>query len=417
MSILSARYNLNLALWPAAILLFSLPFTHTVAVRLLSLAIAAAMTFLTWRSRPTPPVPFKGPLLLWAGMALLSLTWAIDPGYSLGEIKNEIGYTMLAFLTFYSLTQGEREWKFLNRVLILSFLAISISGVLGYWLAHDKWVMGGLHGGVGDYSTYLITILPFLLLAAVKAPITKFSSNLVWLLLPILLMGGYLSLNRAFWPALIVVSTVFGLLYFFRTNSPRINKRAMGIAILLGILAVTQFIAVVKHKAAPTGTDAEILAKAMQEDPRIPLWEFAIENIRERPLTGAGFGRGVMRKTFTSHFNNGQLWHAHNMFLNYTVQMGAGGLLVVTVLFCAIGREFWMLYRAKDPDVSLIGITGLALLSGIIIKNMTDDFFVRHHALLFWALVGMLLGYGRRRLLAKSLTNCSQKPPTTILQP
>jgi hypothetical protein len=116
MRTVTARYNL--ALWPAAIFLFILPFTHTVALRLSSLAIAAAIAFITWRSHPTPPIPFKLPLLLWAGMALLSLSWALDPAYTLGEIKNEIGYTMLAFFTFYNLTQGEREWKLWNRVLI-----------------------------------------------------------------------------------------------------------------------------------------------------------------------------------------------------------------------------------------------------------------------------------------------------------
>ena len=29
-------------------------------------------------------------------------------------------------------------------------------------------------------------------------------------------------------------------------------------------------------------------------------------------------------------------------------------------------------------------------------KNLTDDFFVRHNALVFWALNGMLLGLGQR---------------------
>ena len=95
---LASRYSLTL--WPASIFLFILPFTHSVALRLSSLAIAAAITFITWRTRPTPPIPFKLPLLLWAGMALLSLSWALDPAYTLGEIKNEIGYTCWLFLRF-----------------------------------------------------------------------------------------------------------------------------------------------------------------------------------------------------------------------------------------------------------------------------------------------------------------------------
>lgn len=411
-----ARYSL--ALWPAAIFLFILPFTGTVALRLMSLAIATAITFITWRTRPIPPISFKLPLLLWAGMALLSLSWALDPAYTLGEIKNEVGYTMLAFFTFYSLTQGEREWKLWNRVLILGFLAISASGISAYWHAHGNWVTNGPHGGVGDYSTYLILVLPFILLATIKNPLTKFPANLTWLLVPILLAGGYLTLNRAFWPALLVVAATFIFLYHFRTHPLQISKRTLVIFILLGTLAAVPFIAVVKHKVIITESNRVIPETTIQGDPRIPLWKFAFENIRDHPLTGAGFGRGALRQTLKSHFNNGQqLWHAHNLFLNYAVQMGVGGLLAIMLLFLAIGKEFWKLYRSTKPDISLIGIVGLALLSGVIAKNMTDDFFVRQHALLFWALVGMCLGYGKRHAHESSAHNANQNQSNTVSPP
>lgn len=406
-----ARYSP--ALWPPAIFLFILPFTGTVALRLTSLAIATAITFITWRTRSIPPISFKLPLLLWAGMALLSLSWALDPAYTLGEIKNEVGYTMLAFFTFYSLTQGEREWKLWNGVLILGFLAISASGISAYWHAHGNWVTTGPHGGVGDYSTYLILVLPFILLATIKNPLTKFPGNLTWLLVPILLVGGYLTLNRAFWPALLVVTTTFTFLYHFRTHPLQISKRTLGILILLGILASVPFVTVVKHKVGITESNRVIPETTIQGDPRISLWKFALENVKEHPLTGAGFGRGALRQTLTNHFNNGQLWHAHNLFLNYALQMGVGGLLAIMLLFWAIGREFWKLYRSTKPDVSLIGIAGLALLSGVIVKNMTDDFFVRHQALFFWALVGMCLGYGKRRA-QESFTH---NPPNSISPP
>lgn len=391
-----ARYSLTL--WPAAIFLFILPFTHSVALRLSSLAIAATITFITWSTRTTPSIPFKLPLLLWAGMAFLSLSWAFDPAYTLGEIKNEIGYTMLAFFTFYSMTQGEHEWKLWNKMLVLGFLVISASGISAHWLAYGNWNENGPHGGVGDYSTYLILIFPFILMGAVKSPFTKFPGNLNWILLPILLVGGYLTLNRAFWPALLTATVIFIFLYHFRTQPLQINKRTLSIFILLITMAAAPFIVVAKHKAVLTGINAEILAKTMQEDPRLPLWRFAIEKIRERPLTGAGFGRGAWRQPFYGYL------HAHNLFLDYALQMGVSGLLVIMLLFWAIGKEFWKLYRSTNPDLSLIGITGLALLSGFIAKNLTDDFFVRQHTLLFWALVGMCLGYGKRRAQETSST-------------
>ena len=399
---ISERYNL--ALLPAAVFLLSLPFTHTVALRLLSLSIAVAITLFTWRSRSTPPIPFKLPLVLWAGIAVLSLTWASNPYFSMGEIKNEIVYTMLTFVVFYSMTKGKNEWEFFVRVVKLGFLGISISGILGYWLARDKWDMGGLHGGVGDFSTYLITILPFLLYSAITVPLSKFPKNLVWLLLPILVLGGYLTLNRAFWPALISTSIVFGFLYTIRFHPSQARKRILVGSLVVGLLAFTQFVDVVKQKARQAGSDSEILTKTIEEDPRILIWKFAIENIKQNPLTGFGFGRGAMGQAFKNHFVEKQYLHAHNLLLNYALQMGIGGVLALLILLGAIAREFWQLYRAPDSYTCSIGIVGLSLLSGFIIKNMTDDFFLRQHALLFWAMIGMTLGYGRRHLLAKTRT-------------
>ena len=400
MNLLSARSSP--ALLPASVFLISLPFSHTVALRLLSLAIAVAITFITWRSRPTPPIPFKWPLLFWAGLATLSLSWATSPSYSLGEIKNEIGYTMLTFFMFYNLTQGEREWKVWRQVLKIGFLAISVSGVMGYWLARAKWNVGGLHGGAGDYSTYLITISPFLLLSAIKNPHTKFLENLGWLLLPILLLGGYLTLNRAFWPALIAVYAVFGFLYAIRFHAPKARKRILGVFLIVTILVLMQFIDVAKQKVAPVRTDTELLAKIIKDDPRILIWKYAIENIKEHPLTGAGFGRDAMQRSFKMAFPDEQYIHSHNLFLDYALQMGIGGVLALSILFFAICREFWILYRATNLDASLIGIFGLSLVAGIIVKNMTDDFFVRQHTLLFWALIGMSLGYGKRLLMTQT---------------
>jgi hypothetical protein len=36
------------------------------------------------------------------------------------------------------------------------------------------------------------------------------------------------------------------------------------------------------------------------------------------------------------------------------------------------------------------------MVAGVLARNMTNDFFVREGALLFWALAGMLFGYALR---------------------
>ncbi len=84
--------------------------------------------------------------------------------------------------------------------------------------------------------------------------------------------------------------------------------------------------------------------------------------------------------------------HAHNTFLNRALETGLAGLAAF-VYPAGFGRHRVPARRAeRRPDTAAIGAAGLALVAGVIVKNLTDDFFVRQNALLFWALVGAGLG-------------------------
>ena len=62
------------------------------------------------------------------------------------------------------------------------------------------------------------------------------------------------------------------------------------------------------------------------------------------------------------------------------------------MLLALLGR-----YRAllRDPVLAPLGMMGIALVTGFVVKNLTDDFLHRHNALLFWALNGVFLGLAR----------------------
>ena len=96
-------------LLPFAVFLFILPFPGTVALRLLALAGGLLASAWSWHKEGLPQIPAKAALLLWLGCALLSLITAVDPAYSLGEIKNEIGYAMVAYLGFLTLTRTRAD--------------------------------------------------------------------------------------------------------------------------------------------------------------------------------------------------------------------------------------------------------------------------------------------------------------------
>lgn len=397
-----AKLNIRtIALLPGAVFLIALPFTHTVALRLTMLLVFAVLV-VSQTTDPKLSPHLKYALIAWAGLAMLSLLWATDPAYSFNEIKNEIGYTLVTFFVFYRATQTQRAWQFLNFALVAGFVAVSISGVFAYWFAPLYWQKGGVHGGVGDYSTYLIMILPLIFLWTLQATDWR-ARSLLFLLIPLALLGGYLTLNRAFWPAFVAVLCVFWILFIFQpspsvTSSIKLSVVVVALIVAAGLL----FILATVTKSPVRGTQSEILSETVQKDPRLQLWEFALTQIKERPFTGAGFGRGATKDEFFRHFGDANFWHAHNLVINYALQLGLGGIVVLALVFGALGKEFWAMYRCKNYHARSIGIAGIALLVGTISKNITDDFFVRQHSLLFWAIVGMTLGYGKTLLPKKA---------------
>lgn len=385
----------DLRLFPLAIFLFALPYAHTVALRLTTLFVAGLIALLgPGRQFKSSDLPLKLPLVLWATMALLSVAWAQRPDYSLQEIRNEIGYSVVAFLVCFGMVATERAWRFYCGVLVAGFIAISCVGLHWFANGYDQYI-DAPHGGVGHYSTYLVTILPLLMAITigVRSRGTAASVTGVMLLL-LLLLDGYGTGNRAFWPATILSILSFALLYALRAQSRQVRLRVFTLAATVLILAAAAFAATLENRAGRTN---DAVVNTVVDDPRFPIWDYAAAKIASHPLTGGGFGRGVYAKEFTEHFQRPDFWHGHNLVLNYGLQMGIGGIAVLVILFGAIAREFWLLYRSADAMANLIGLAGIAMLIGFVAKNMTDDFFVRQNSLMFWSIVGLSLGYGRRR--------------------
>jgi O-antigen ligase len=394
----------NLPYAAPALFLFILPFPGTVAFRLISLSIAAITAALMWHRVAPPRIPLMLPIALWIAISVLSLVWALDPQYSLGEIKNEIGYTLVAFLTFYALTHSERQWRLWKWPFLIG--ACLVTSFAAYYFLQgmpDRLFGGqgqvGWHGGPGNSSTYYILLCPLLFIALDQSLTKSTFRSVPWLLLIMVAIGGYLSYNRAFWIALAISAISFmGLRLFRRTSRGKALKLTAIFALVALALSATLLLSVIRSRFL-TQTSLDGLLEFLADDPRIALWQFSLRQIWAHPLTGTGFGVGSAKSVLDAqHFADPQLWHAHNVFLNYGLQMGIPGMIALFAVFVAIAREFTSLYRSRDDTCSMLGAAGLAIVVGIIVKSMTDVHLGRGNSLLFWSLIGMILGYGRRLL-------------------
>ena len=378
------------------LLLFVLLFAHVTALRSIALVITVAAAIHAWRNNPGPPVPLKAPLALWVGMALLSLVWARNPAYSLGEIRVEIGYDILYFLAFFALTRERWHWNVFRGALLMGLATMTGIAVWIYARTHDLNVDSPL-GGVLPICTHLVTMFPLLLAAMFeyRGNIRAFAFGILSVIA--VLSVGYFTFNRNFIFAIDACGLTMALLLIRRRVIGRRQLAIFTLAATVAIAASGAFLLSVAQQRAGTENVDKTVDATFERDPRWDIWQFSFALIREHPFTGVGFGRfaahDLYKKKFPADILNS---HAHNPFLNYAVQMGIGGATVLLFLLFSVFREFWKLWRYDEPQVSLIGLTGLAMVIGVLVKSQTEDLWIRQNGYMFWALTGMMLGYAHR---------------------
>jgi O-antigen ligase len=385
--------------WPAALpfLVFVaiLPFRGTVTVRLACLAAASLIVAMAWRRLAPPAVPCRWTIALWAGVALGSLLVAVDPVYSAREIGNEVGFGLIAFVAFLAWTRSEGRLRLACLAVLVGFAAIASSALLGAYVRNGVWPAEAYYGDVGQVSSYLVTVGPVLGLAVALFGRRHPARWLVGLGVPFLAVA-LLCAERALWPALGVQAAVV-CVWAGRVHGVAVRPRRLALAVLLvlglvggGVYASEQY---------RTGGDPQS-PMALENDARPRVWKKVGEEILEHPWTGAGFGRAVMGKAYPDLLpadESEAFWHPHNLVLTYGISAGVPGMMAVLALFGSLAWRFWRLACRGEPLGRLAGLAGAAMVSGVLARNMANDFFVRDGALLFWALAGMLFGYALRR--------------------
>jgi O-antigen ligase len=161
-----------------------------------------------------------------------------------------------------------------------------------------------------------------------------------------------------------------------------------------------------------------VLSGTIQIDPRPKLWQDSLAWIMQRPWTGAGFGRMVLSREFQQQAGLATHTHAHNIVLNYAIELGMLGPIVLGLLVFGVVRELLKTTRMADPDMRALGIAGLAIVAGVFgVEGMIEDLFFRHLGWTFWALIGMILGYSsnvaRHALLVENQPAGTAPSPNT----
>lgn len=322
-----------------------------------------------------------------------------SPVESLSVVKRDVLTTALAFFVFYALTRTRAD--------LLRWVCILTSGLVVLTVTiiveqTDPRASGParLFGDVGWLSAWLVMVAPLLVvLAFTTPPHRRTAIVLLMVALPCLIAAAWLSGNRMAWICFASTVLIAAGIAKRGRNFPRNRSHSLIVAAILLLMIGLFMVSSMQSRAeaeVPGGAGPVAL---VLHDSRAQIWRVAWEMIREHPYIGYGYNNPDIAKLFAAHFDPGWrhlLWHAHNVVLNYVLQMGATGAAVIIFLFVAALRAFVTRMRG-DALARLAGYCGVALVVAVILRNSTDDFFSRHGAQFFGAFVGMLLGLGTRR--------------------
>ena len=386
--------------------LFVAPFASSGGIRAGCL-IAAALALAAMRPWPRMqriPVALCATFGAWCLLSLASAAWSEAPQRTWEELRAETLYSALAFGVFLLAAQVTwwRAWGIAALAgTLLAFVAQGLQQATGIALwRHPP------DGGVGPFSTQLVLVAPLLVALATPAPWgwTRGDAPSAAVSIGLVIIAawftrdGWATPNRIVWPALLAVLAV-AVLAARRATAVRIADRGLAWTSAIGAaVMVAAFVGAVALKSERFYPGDSGITASVEHDLRPRLWSVAFREWKSAPWIGHGLGREIREPAFLPETpaqpGYPPLRHAHNMLLNIAMQLGALGVAIFAAIVILLAREYAGYVGASS--IAPLGVIGLALLAGFLVKNLTDDFLHRHNAQMFWALNGMLVGLGSR---------------------
>jgi O-antigen ligase len=396
-----------------AVYLFLLPTNHGTYLR--SIAFGGSLLFvmftLGWSLRergrrpeariPLPPWSITLTVAAWFAWSAASYFWSVKPRYTAGQLAREVTENILLIIAFFMASCDVVTLRRYAATALASFVIMATLAI-GYALSPGGWDPALKHNGVGPYSTYIVLTAPLLLTLIAPTPVGLRQRGLALAvgaaLLALLVASARLTDNRMVWIALAAVFASAAIASAARWPQTFMRSPWRWLAPVAALLLILgfAFADAARERATsvyPPNTSVEATIKA---DPRIRLWQQLYERIGDRAWQGYGFGRRIQAEEIASELADLQLTHAHNLFASQWLQTGAVGLALFVAMLGAISATFVRYVRARDDVLAFVGVVGLSLMTGFVVKNLTDDFLFRSNAKEFWAMLAILVGLGTR---------------------
>ena len=195
----------------------------------------------------------------------------------------------------------------------------------------------------------------------------------------------WISHTRASFVAVVMAGAVVTLVALIRG---RLRWRTLGIAVLIGLVAVAAFWSKISEKLSQNFGTGHFWTEV---DSRLQLNEIALRMIADQPVLGVGLNN--FETVLPKYEANPVIFYGnpvHNLYLLYLAETGLIGLTGVLVVGVVLYRQAILLGRSSDRLLAGIGI-GVAGAMGFVMVEELLGFSLRHDAPrgLYWMLAGL----------------------------
>ena len=339
------------------------------------------------------------PLALFFAAGLVSLATAIDPGYTLHELRGEMLKGIMTYYLAVNTVRTEKRGRVLGWALVAGIFFMDAYGLVHFLIDSGSFLTAtvrenSLHRGCQEFSTYLVQTAPFLIIGWMWSDRRRLKIVLGALFI-LHVVAVYITFSRMAILALALEVTLFLIII----GIPWKAVAAGGIAVLVALSIVMPRPVFLLDNDKVSGLDVGRVTITGLKGSRIELWKKALGYVAESPFAGFGFGRQAYSIYFPElkkkHKN---LWHAHNTLINLTLEMGVQGLVFFLFILYRILRSLWP-GADRSPPWLKGGVAPAFTASvwvmtiGYFFRNMTDDIYNNDAALLFWLLVGAAFSF------------------------
>jgi O-antigen ligase len=247
---------------------------------------------------------------------------------------------------------------------------------------------------MGTFGTYLVTIIPFILVASLSVRKVKISSAIL-ILFCLNLFAALLNFSLGAWVAIGALFILIELEF--------LKRKVLLYSILLLLIGIFFLFPNPNHSFYHRFTDYSMGPDSYNA--RWTLTKFSLDKIEENPFRMIGFGQRSFTKqykSFVQKYKGLPMWHAHNTFLNITLQTGLQGLILFCFLLYRLLKYCHEKAKGDEKSIKKFYLTGtFMMVITFFVRNLSDDFFIDDSALLFWFLSGIVFAFETGRLTKK----------------